>query len=182
MPFTRYTAFIVLYPIGIAPGESKQLPIITLLFNNIILIHSPFPVSHFTIASFFSIICLTVGHCCVVWLMYQALPFIKKKHLHEHLFNGLPFSYYNSLLVCWYLRRFFGETLSVSKKVEASIISLHSSISLRFVLLIGYKINISGGTSDYVGYNLLTWNEDDNLIGYLTYPPALAGTESKFMQ
>ncbi|XP_075633219.1 uncharacterized protein LOC142605674 [Castanea sativa] len=53
--YLRYTAFIVLYPIGIAPGE--------------------------------------------MWLMYQALPFIKKKHLHEHLFDGLPFSYYNSLMV-----------------------------------------------------------------------------------
>lgn len=132
--FTRYTAFIVLYPIGMAPGESKQLPLITLIFNNIILIHSPLPVSHFTIDSFFSIICLTVGYCHVVWLMYQALPFIKKKHLHEHLFNGLPFSYYNSFMVCWYLRRFYGETSSVSKKVEASIISLHSSIPLRVVL------------------------------------------------
>uniref|UniRef100_A0A2N9IBA8 Very-long-chain (3R)-3-hydroxyacyl-CoA dehydratase n=1 Tax=Fagus sylvatica TaxID=28930 RepID=A0A2N9IBA8_FAGSY len=53
--YLRYTAFIVLYPIGMAPGE--------------------------------------------MWLMYQALPFIKKKHLHEHLFNGLPFSYYNFLRV-----------------------------------------------------------------------------------
>ncbi|GMY10775.1 very-long-chain (3R)-3-hydroxyacyl-CoA dehydratase 2 [Fagus crenata] len=58
--YLRYTAFIVLYPIGMAPGE--------------------------------------------IWLMYQALPFIKKKHLHEHLFNGLPFSYYNFLriiLLCY---------------------------------------------------------------------------------
>ncbi|KAF5470593.1 hypothetical protein F2P56_011097 [Juglans regia] len=53
--YLRYTAFIVLYPIGIAPGE--------------------------------------------MWLMYQALPFVKKKHLHEDLFDGLPFSYYNFLRV-----------------------------------------------------------------------------------
>ncbi|CAA2987730.1 very-long-chain (3R)-3-hydroxyacyl- dehydratase 2 [Olea europaea subsp. europaea] len=45
--YTRYTAFIVLYPIGVFPGE--------------------------------------------MWLMYQALPFIKKKNLYA---NRLPLNYY----------------------------------------------------------------------------------------
>ncbi|KAE8038990.1 hypothetical protein FH972_011446 [Carpinus fangiana] len=58
--YLRYTAFIMLYPTGLVPGE--------------------------------------------MWLMYQALEFIKKKHLHEDLFNRLPFSYYiflKVLLLCY---------------------------------------------------------------------------------
>ncbi|PIN23964.1 Protein tyrosine phosphatase-like protein PTPLA (contains Pro instead of catalytic Arg) [Handroanthus impetiginosus] len=55
--FIRYNAFIVLYPIGVFPGE--------------------------------------------MWLMYQALPFIKKENLYA---DTLPFSYYNfitALLFCY---------------------------------------------------------------------------------
>ncbi|KAL1558651.1 very-long-chain (3R)-3-hydroxyacyl-CoA dehydratase [Salvia divinorum] len=48
----RYNAFIVLYPIGVFPGE--------------------------------------------MWLMYQALPFIKKENLYA---DSLPFSYYNFMLL-----------------------------------------------------------------------------------
>ncbi|XP_021278649.1 very-long-chain (3R)-3-hydroxyacyl-CoA dehydratase 2 [Herrania umbratica] len=55
LTYLRYTAFIVLYPMGLAPGE--------------------------------------------MWLMHQALPFIKKKNLYEDFFAGLPFSYYNFLRV-----------------------------------------------------------------------------------
>nr|AKM76676.1 protein-tyrosine phosphatase-like protein [Hypseocharis bilobata] len=58
--YLRYTAFIVLYPIGMAPGE--------------------------------------------MWLMYQALPYIKEKHLYGDSFLGLPFSYYNfvqAVLLCY---------------------------------------------------------------------------------
>ncbi|CAN1847012.1 Very-long-chain (3R)-3-hydroxyacyl-CoA dehydratase 2 [Linum perenne] len=51
--YLRYTAFIVLYPIGLFPGE--------------------------------------------IWLMYQALPFVKKKDLYANFFAALPFSYYNFL-------------------------------------------------------------------------------------
>ncbi|XVF68694.1 hypothetical protein PTKIN_Ptkin11bG0022100 [Pterospermum kingtungense] len=51
----RYTAFIVLYPMGLAPGE--------------------------------------------MWLMYQALPFIKEKNLYGNFFASFPFSYYNFLEV-----------------------------------------------------------------------------------
>lgn len=50
--FLRYTVFIVLYPIGVAPGE--------------------------------------------MWLMYQALPFIKERNLYR---DFLPFSYYNFVVV-----------------------------------------------------------------------------------
>ncbi|KAL3850707.1 hypothetical protein ACJIZ3_012589 [Penstemon smallii] len=49
----RYNAFIVLYPIGVFPGE--------------------------------------------MWLMYQALPFIKKERLYA---DNLPFSYYYFVVVC----------------------------------------------------------------------------------
>ncbi|KAG9128812.1 hypothetical protein Leryth_009555 [Lithospermum erythrorhizon] len=49
--YLRYTAFVILYPIGVGPGE--------------------------------------------MWLMYQALPIIKKKELYA----GLPFSYYNFIVV-----------------------------------------------------------------------------------
>ncbi|XP_044504943.1 very-long-chain (3R)-3-hydroxyacyl-CoA dehydratase 2 [Mangifera indica] len=58
--YLRYTAFIVLYPIGLFPGE--------------------------------------------MWLMYEALPCIKKKNLFADFFGVLPFSYYNFLrvmLVCY---------------------------------------------------------------------------------
>ncbi|KAI8014858.1 Very-long-chain (3R)-3-hydroxyacyl-CoA dehydratase 2 [Camellia lanceoleosa] len=57
--YLRYTAFIVLYPLGLA-GE--------------------------------------------MWLMYQALSFIKTKNLYADSFAGLPFTYYNFvrvLLLCY---------------------------------------------------------------------------------
>ncbi|OIT37406.1 PREDICTED: very-long-chain (3R)-3-hydroxyacyl-CoA dehydratase 2 [Nicotiana attenuata] len=50
--YLRYTAFILLYPVGIGPGE--------------------------------------------MWLMYQALPFIKKRNLYA---DSLPFSYCNFVKV-----------------------------------------------------------------------------------
>nr|AKM76685.1 protein-tyrosine phosphatase-like protein [Pelargonium exstipulatum] len=53
--YLRYTAFIVLFPIGVGPGE--------------------------------------------MWLMYQALPYIKAKHLYGDSFLGLPISYYNFVQV-----------------------------------------------------------------------------------
>ncbi|EYU18935.1 hypothetical protein ABFS82_04G185600 [Erythranthe guttata] len=55
--FIRYNAFIVLYPVGVFPGE--------------------------------------------MWLMYQALPYIKKQNLYA---DSLPFSYYTfvtGLLFCY---------------------------------------------------------------------------------
>ncbi|XP_042496398.1 very-long-chain (3R)-3-hydroxyacyl-CoA dehydratase 2 [Macadamia integrifolia] len=60
LTYLRYTAFIVLYPIGVAAGE--------------------------------------------MWLMYEALPFIKEKNLYADFFGGLPFSFDSSvkvLLVCY---------------------------------------------------------------------------------
>ncbi|KAL8496848.1 hypothetical protein ACS0TY_020508 [Phlomoides rotata] len=57
MTFIRYNAFIVLYPVGVFPGE--------------------------------------------MWLMYQALPFIKKENLYA---DTLPFTYYyfvTALLFCY---------------------------------------------------------------------------------
>eukprot|EP01018_Ginkgo_biloba_P020531 Gb_33560 [translate_table: standard] len=39
-----------------------------------------------------------------MWLMYQALPYIKKKNIYGYLFNQLPFSYYSfvaALLACY---------------------------------------------------------------------------------
>ncbi|XP_072996169.1 uncharacterized protein [Typha latifolia] len=51
LTYVRYTAFILLYPIGVAPGE--------------------------------------------MWLMYQALPFIKERNLHSSFFNRLSISYYS---------------------------------------------------------------------------------------
>ncbi|XP_025686125.1 uncharacterized protein [Arachis hypogaea] len=51
--YLRYTAFIVLYPLGVGPGE--------------------------------------------IWIMYQALPIVKKKNLYSETFSGLPFSYYDFL-------------------------------------------------------------------------------------
>ncbi|KAI4322173.1 hypothetical protein L6164_021890 [Bauhinia variegata] len=53
--YLRYTAFIVLYPLGLGAGE--------------------------------------------MWLMYQALPIIKKTNLYRDAFSGLPFSYYDFLKV-----------------------------------------------------------------------------------
>ncbi|KAL3530697.1 hypothetical protein ACH5RR_010019 [Cinchona calisaya] len=50
LTYLRYTAFIVLYPAGVAPGE--------------------------------------------MWLMYEALPFIKEKNLYADFFSVLPFNYY----------------------------------------------------------------------------------------
>ncbi|KAJ1383574.1 Protein-tyrosine phosphatase-like, PTPLA [Sesbania bispinosa] len=53
--YLRYTVFIVLYPLGVGPGE--------------------------------------------IWVMYKALPIIKKKNLYADSFSGLPFSYYDFLKV-----------------------------------------------------------------------------------
>ncbi|KAF5744638.1 hypothetical protein HS088_TW07G00214 [Tripterygium wilfordii] len=58
--YLRFTLFIGLYPIGIAPGE--------------------------------------------MWLMYEALPFIKVKNLYANSFASLRFSYYDFvrvLLLCY---------------------------------------------------------------------------------
>ncbi|KAI6685682.1 hypothetical protein NL676_031595 [Syzygium grande] len=49
--YLRYTTFIVLYPLGVAPGE--------------------------------------------MWLMFQALPFIKKTDLYADFFSSIPFNYYD---------------------------------------------------------------------------------------
>ncbi|KAK9144998.1 hypothetical protein Sjap_005073 [Stephania japonica] len=60
LTYLRYTAFIILYPIGMALGE--------------------------------------------MWLMYQALPFIKEKNLYADFFSGLPFNYYTFVkvvLICY---------------------------------------------------------------------------------
>ncbi|OVA18277.1 Protein-tyrosine phosphatase-like [Macleaya cordata] len=57
--YLRYTAFIVLYPLGMAVGE--------------------------------------------MWLMYQALPIIKKKNLYADFFDGFPFNYYSFVMVLIYL-------------------------------------------------------------------------------
>ncbi|XP_009388631.2 uncharacterized protein LOC103975400 [Musa acuminata AAA Group] len=60
LTYLRYTAFIILYPIGIAPGE--------------------------------------------MWLMYQALPFIKERNLYADFFDRLSISYYHfvlAVLICY---------------------------------------------------------------------------------
>nr|AKM76690.1 protein-tyrosine phosphatase-like protein [Pelargonium tetragonum] len=82
--YLRYTAFIFLYPIGMAPGE--------------------------------------------MWLMYQALPYIKEKHLYGDSLLGLPISYYNFvqvLLLCYpflwlklYLHLFKQRKWKLSKQHE----------------------------------------------------------------
>ena len=61
--YIRYTAFIVLYPLGVFPGE--------------------------------------------MWLMYQALPIIKKNNIYADSFSGLPFSYYDFLKVVIVVYPFF---------------------------------------------------------------------------
>ncbi|GAV57879.1 PTPLA domain-containing protein [Cephalotus follicularis] len=53
--YLRYTAFVLLYPLGIFTGE--------------------------------------------MWLMYQALPYIKKKNLYANTFAVFPLSYYNFVMV-----------------------------------------------------------------------------------
>ncbi|XP_020113939.1 very-long-chain (3R)-3-hydroxyacyl-CoA dehydratase 2 isoform X2 [Ananas comosus] len=60
LTYLRYTAFIFLYPIGVAPGE--------------------------------------------MWLMYEALPFVKERNLYSNFFNKFPISYYSflvALLMCY---------------------------------------------------------------------------------
>ncbi|OAY65964.1 Very-long-chain (3R)-3-hydroxyacyl-CoA dehydratase 2 [Ananas comosus] len=54
LTYLRYTAFIFLYPIGVAPGE--------------------------------------------MWLMYEALPFVKERNLYSNFFNKFPISYYSFLV------------------------------------------------------------------------------------
>lgn len=85
--FIRYNAFIVLYPIGVFPGESK-------LINYLILILF---IQYMCLMLWFHISGLNLRPMVdAVWLMYQALPFIKKENLYA---DSLPFSYYNFVLV-----------------------------------------------------------------------------------
>ncbi|GMI97071.1 hypothetical protein like AT5G59770 [Hibiscus trionum] len=62
LTYLRYTTFIVLYPMGLAPGE--------------------------------------------MWLMYQALRFIKEKNLYGDFFANLPFSYYDFVMVVLFIYPF----------------------------------------------------------------------------
>lgn len=39
-----------------------------------------------------------------VWLMYQALPYVKDKRLYSDLFNKFSISYYSFLVVCALLK------------------------------------------------------------------------------
>ncbi|KAF9665487.1 hypothetical protein SADUNF_Sadunf16G0127800 [Salix dunnii] len=89
--YLRYTAFTVLYPIGLAPGESECM-ILSCLYCNDLLATSSAVFEAFYLARLSFII-----HHDAVWTMYQALPFVKKKNLYANLFAAFPFSYYNFL-------------------------------------------------------------------------------------
>lgn len=92
--FTRYTAFIVLYPPGMA-GESKFIVSISLWFQFFIVWKNPVPpLPHLSSLSFSLDFCVYNA----AWLMYQALPFVKKTSVFPNFFAGL--SYYNFLRVC----------------------------------------------------------------------------------
>ncbi|XP_059660693.1 uncharacterized protein LOC132307055 [Cornus florida] len=50
------------------------------------------------------IVLFPTGFTGEMWLMYEALPFIKTKNLYSDLFDGFPFSYYDFvkvLLLCY---------------------------------------------------------------------------------
>lgn len=81
----RYTAFIVLYPIGLLPGESKSM--FLFFIGSINCLSSSYKVL------------LSNVMFIVVWLMYEALPHIKQKNLYADYFSALPFSYYNFVMV-----------------------------------------------------------------------------------
>ncbi|KAL8092268.1 uncharacterized protein LOC141689941 [Apium graveolens] len=50
------------------------------------------------------IVLFPIGVISEMWLMYEALPFIKKKNIYAKLFAGLPFSYsdFVKVLLCVY--------------------------------------------------------------------------------
>jgi hypothetical protein len=91
--FARYTAFIVLYPIGLAPGESECMILICLYFYDLLATSSA------VFEAFYLRFSFTI-HNNAVWTMYQALPFVKKKNLYADFFAAFPFSYYDFLRVC----------------------------------------------------------------------------------
>lgn len=90
----RYTAFILLYPVGLGPGESKLTSLLKLMHRIHIVVY------HFIcLWSPLSSLCKSEKfglHFNAVWLMYQALPFIKRKNLYA---DSLPFSYCNFVKV-----------------------------------------------------------------------------------
>ncbi|MBA0609396.1 hypothetical protein Godav_021454 [Gossypium davidsonii] len=49
---------------------------------------------------FSNLFLLSIVHFNAVWLMYQALPYIKEKNLYGDFFTSVPFSYYNFVTVC----------------------------------------------------------------------------------
>uniref|UniRef100_A0A803KS32 Very-long-chain (3R)-3-hydroxyacyl-CoA dehydratase n=1 Tax=Chenopodium quinoa TaxID=63459 RepID=A0A803KS32_CHEQI len=71
--YVRYTVFIPLYPVGVA-GETHSLSVRKVVVNSV-----DFHIS--------------------VWLMYQALTYIKEKDLYRDFFSVLPFSYHTFVQV-----------------------------------------------------------------------------------
>ncbi|KAK5846809.1 hypothetical protein PVK06_003108 [Gossypium arboreum] len=57
-------------------------------------------VANLLLCNCFSILfLLSIVHFNAVWLMYQALPYIKEKNLYGDFFASVPFSYYNFVTV-----------------------------------------------------------------------------------
>lgn len=102
--FTRYTAFILLYPMGLA-GESESIDShlsgFSNCFNKNYDLSSPlFWKSVFYAIWTGSVLEVLIAYFDAVWLMYQALPLIKTKNLYAYFFAGLPITYYNFVKVC----------------------------------------------------------------------------------
>lgn len=102
--FTRYTAFILLYPMGLA-GESESIDSHLSGFSNCLNknydLSSPlFWKSVFYAICTGSVLEVLIAYFDAVWLMYQALPLIKTKNLYAYFFAGLPITYYNFVKVC----------------------------------------------------------------------------------
>lgn len=121
----RYTAFIVLYPLGLFIGESEYISIydISLFLNEFDTYNSIATVVNFSPIPFLSTVIAFCINVCnwsvttfyrVVWLMYQALPIIKKRNLYAITFSGLPFSYYDFVRVSFTFSLLSGSRNSLS--------------------------------------------------------------------
>lgn len=84
----------------------------------------------------------------VVWLIYQALPYIKEKNLYGDFFSVLPFSFDNFLKVCLLFNLLLWENFSFFKVDEAACLHF-DSLTLSWHQRYSSSINVN--------YKKLTW-------------------------
>lgn len=71
-----------------------------------------------------SVLEVLIAYFDAVWLMYQALPFIKTKNLYADYFAGLPITYYNFVKVCIIFFFSYEDNVVIVEKMESAILQM----------------------------------------------------------